>query len=675
MTDMPDKQRVKEEVERRMARAFLCGAITPEQTRGLLDGADGEKERMEYTLTFSNNSRLRIFSWGDWHYDMTLQHDKNSINFDRMKNKAPLLWAHDHRAPIGVVLDAWTDGTTGHAKVRFSSNAHAMEVKKMVDEGTLSKISVGFDIDVQECIEEEHKTGEPEVTHCVAKKWTPMEISIVSIPMNDEVGIRHQFGLTERKLINKKGVDEMPEETKPASVVITEEQMAQHGKDSAASAVEDYRKYLQNLDSVVELGRRHNRIPDGELAKMRRDAEDKGMSASELSNQIVERLEELSKTDPASANPHSKLDLSPKELRRFSLAKAISYLMDGEAKEKDIGFELECSRAIRKLARPDDDPDTREVNGSAVPVIAIPYEIQQRAGVVPHQHDLDTTAASTGDHIIGDVYRPDLFIPNLRDMAMVLQAGVRVIEGMNFQTLTIPRQITSGGFTFKALDADTGTSDPTFDDIELSVKTASSGIAFSRMLRKLGNPSIEAIAMQDLVRSAALLIDNAVINGSGAANNPTGIRNTTGINSISIADRSGSAATGSDPLTWAEVVDFETQLAIDNALPIGSPVWFMQPSRKAQFRTTPKVGTTFPVFMMGDDNMLNGYNVYCKTDNVLGTRLLFGIFSEVLLGTWGMFELSRDTATNVASGGTVLRAWIDIDVAVRHPVSFALSSV
>lgn len=658
-----------------VARAYAHGAIIAAKPVGdEFAGDESAKEKMEYVITFSSDKRLTIFDFGDWAYDMTLEHGDGAINFARLNNKAPLLWMHDHRQPIGVIMSSWSEGGMGYARVKFSKNAKASEIKAMVDEGTLSKISVGFDVDQSECKKEVDDESGKETIHCVAQKWTPCEVSVVSVPMNDEVGIQYQFGLQnrshsqkEKKAMNsQQNKNEVGE--KVSAPVITQVQYEEHGKKSAENAVEEYRAYQRELDGVVELARRQNRISEVELAKMRRDVEDKRSPASELSSKVVNRLEELSKEDPSGANPNSKLGLTPKEMRKFSLGKAISYLMGGEAKESDIGFEMECSRAIRKKVRPNEDPDYRVVGGELSRVISIPYEIQQFAyngAKTPEQrYDLDTGAASGGDHLIGEVHRADLYVPQLRDMAYVLQAGVRVIDGMQSE-LKIPRKTGAAAFSFKALDADTGTSDPTFDEITMSVKTASSGIEFSRMLRKLSNPSIEAIAMQDLVHGAALLIDDAVLKGSGAANNPTGVLNTTGIGSVT--------PTSATAITWAQIVEMETKLINANALPLGAPVYFMNPARKQYMKTTPKIGSTFPVFMSEGD-MMNGYKMYCKTGS-FGTKILLGIFPEVMLANWGIFELARDTATGAASGSTVLRCWIDIDVAVRHAASFVATSM
>ncbi|CAN8142206.1 hypothetical protein THIOSC15_3450010 [uncultured Thiomicrorhabdus sp.] len=69
----------------------------------------------------------------------------------------------------------------------------------------------------------------------------------------------------------------------------------------------------------------------------------------------------------------------------------------------------------------------------------------------------------------------------------------------------------------------------------------------------------------------------------------------------------------------------------------------------------------------------NGYSVYASTQVPVG-KMVFGNFSDVMIGMWGVLDLTVDTATKAASGGLVLRAFQDVDVAIRHPESFCVTA-
>ncbi|MNJ64542.1 Phage capsid family protein [compost metagenome] len=51
---------------------------------------------------------------------------------------------------------------------------------------------------------------------------------------------------------------------------------------------------------------------------------------------------------------------------------------------------------------------------------------------------------------------------------------------------------------------------------------------------------------------------------------------------------------------------------------------------------------------------------------------LFGDFSQIVLGMWGVMDLQVDTATLAASDGLVLRVFQDVDAVVRNKSSFCV---
>ncbi|MNF13923.1 Phage capsid family protein [compost metagenome] len=52
---------------------------------------------------------------------------------------------------------------------------------------------------------------------------------------------------------------------------------------------------------------------------------------------------------------------------------------------------------------------------------------------------------------------------------------------------------------------------------------------------------------------------------------------------------------------------------------------------------------------------------------------LFGDFSQVVLGMWGVMDLKVDDATLSASDGLVLRVFQDVDAVVRNKSSFSIA--
>jgi HK97 family phage major capsid protein len=157
----------------------------------------------------------------------------------------------------------------------------------------------------------------------------------------------------------------------------------------------------------------------------------------------------------------------------------------------------------------------------------------------------------------------------------------------------------------------------------------------------------------------ALAIDDAGINGSADVDAPDGLLDAAGINIVDFA----AAAP-----TWEEIVGLETEIAADDA-DVGTLRYAFNAVMRGTLKTT-KVDAGSGRFVMGNDGQVNGYE--SVVSNQVGTGdVLFGNWADFIIGMWSGLDLTVDTAANAASGGIVLRAFQDIDFALRHDKSFA----
>lgn len=134
------------------------------------------------TVELSFSSELPVERW--FGYEI-LDHNPSSVDLSRLKNAAPLLMEHNRNDQVGVIEDARIDADKkGRATVRFGMSARAIEIFQDVKDGIRRLVSVGYRVDklVTEKIEDEVETLR-------ATAWTPMEISIVSVPADASVGI------------------------------------------------------------------------------------------------------------------------------------------------------------------------------------------------------------------------------------------------------------------------------------------------------------------------------------------------------------------------------------------------------------------------------------------------------------------------------------------------------
>lgn len=117
---------------------------------------------------------------GGQEYNEILLHGTENVLLDRLNSGAALLFNHNMDAHIGTIESATIDSDrVGRALVRFSSVGLGAEKYAMVQERTLQKVSVGYSIlDYQ-------ISGD----NLLITLWEPYEISMVSVPADNEVGI------------------------------------------------------------------------------------------------------------------------------------------------------------------------------------------------------------------------------------------------------------------------------------------------------------------------------------------------------------------------------------------------------------------------------------------------------------------------------------------------------
>ena len=120
-----------------------------------------------------------------WFGIEVLGHAQGEVNLARLTNGAPVLWDHNKRDQRGVVVSARIDADgIGRAVVRFSRSPAGEQLFQDIADGIVAKVSVGYSVEGLQLVEER---GDVPVYRITA--WTPFEISMVSIPADDTVGV------------------------------------------------------------------------------------------------------------------------------------------------------------------------------------------------------------------------------------------------------------------------------------------------------------------------------------------------------------------------------------------------------------------------------------------------------------------------------------------------------
>ena len=539
-----------------------------------------------------------------------LSHEEKAADLSRLNDGAPLLFNHNPDRVIGVVEGARIDskGRRGYARVRFSRNPFAQEVLSDVKDGVLRNVSFGYSIDKME----ERGSGD-----FVATAWAPYEVSIVSVPADKTVGIGRALTPTEPAASAAPSPDPLPsmESTTPdLAVVRAEAAEAERSRIAEISALCDKHNMGEMGRQLVESGRSIDEARAAVLDKMNIPQEPVNMSAADLG-------------------------MSEKEARSFSFLRAINYLSNptDRAAREAAAFEIEASdAAATKLGR--------QSRG-----ITIPQEVLRR--------DLNVGAATAGGNLVETMLDAGSFIDLLRNASALDQAGATVLTGLT-GNVAIPRQSGAATAYWVAESGSPTESQQTVDQVSLVPRTVAAYTDFSRRLMIQSSIDVENMVRNDLAQVIALKIDAAGLYGTGASNEPLGLKNTTGIGTEDFA---------ADAPTFAEVVALESDVATANAL-LGSPVYLMNAAMRGNLKTTKKDAGS-GIFIM-ENGEVNGYRGVLS-NQVASNDLWFGNFADLIIGYFSGLDLMVDPYTHSTSGTVRVIAMQDCDIAIRHPESFS----
>ena len=332
------------------------------------------------------------------------------------------------------------------------------------------------------------------------------------------------------------------------------------------------------------------------------------------------------------------------DLGRYSLAKAVSESRDGRL----TGLEAE---AHTELAR-----GRGEVRGVMVPTEVLGLGGESRALTTT------TPGAGPGGHMVAT----DLAaMTDRRRAALRIEGmGATVLRGLT-GNLDLPRLASSGTAHWIAEHTDTTRSDPAFSKVGMTPNTVSAEYEVSRRMLLQSHQALEPILRADLGFMLAQALDKAAIRGGGA-NEPIGILADPAVATLA------AAAFGSD-LT----ADMIAALEADDV------------TGTRAFLTNPAVMATARKMKDGDGRVIPVPELFHRERVESSTQvpgdvgdgdddaLIYGEWASLYLGYWsGVDIMVNPYHADVASkGGALIHAFLDADVAVRHPEGFVWAAV
>lgn len=613
-----------------------------------------DEEARTVELAFS--SELPYERW--WGTEI-LDHGKDAMRMDRLRNGAALLMDHNMRDQVGVVERAWIgDDRVGRAVVRFGRSARAQEVFADILDGIRSLVSVGYA--VHEAVLE--KTTDEMDTYRVTD-WEPFEISIVAVPADASVGVgrsAHPEDIPVR--IQRAGAVPPPKGNPPGVPRMEVKDNAPAGAAAEAQPAgispDNQRRLEQARCNALARLAEQNGIDAGVVAKWISG----GVSVDQATEETLGILEKRAADNVVVGN----LGMSKREVKQYSVLRAIGAVVDNNW--KSAGLELEAHQEIQKRVgrTPKSNnsffvPFDVQARGMDLSDEAIEREVARRVARATGRRDLTVASGSGGGFLVATQNMG--FVELLRNATVLYALGARRLGGLT-DSITIPRQTSGGTAYWLSTEATAVTeSQLVLGQIAMTPKTVGAYTEISRQLTLQANPDAETLVMADLAAQVAVDIDAKGINGSGASGQPTGLLNTSGTGSV----------TGTS-IAYAGVIEFQTDVFGANALS-GSSGYLTTGVVAGLLKQRVKWGSTASPLWDGrlEDGNVDGYRGMASNQVPAGF-LIFGDFSQIVIAEWGVLEVDVNPFANFPAGILGVRAISSVDIAVRYPSAFSIAS-
>lgn len=151
----------------------------------------GEGNERKFILSFSSEE-----PYERWFGPEILDHSDGAVDLTRLNEIGVLLFNHDTDQVVGKILRAWIEDRRGNAEVEFDTDEDAEKIRLKVASGTLKGVSVRYTVSSFEDISANKTSTDGFIGPCsIARKWTPLEVSIVSVPADPTVGVGREFDL------------------------------------------------------------------------------------------------------------------------------------------------------------------------------------------------------------------------------------------------------------------------------------------------------------------------------------------------------------------------------------------------------------------------------------------------------------------------------------------------
>ncbi|MBF8875254.1 major capsid protein [Escherichia coli] len=641
-----------------------------------------QNDQYEFEIAFSSEQPYQRQFWDEQNQEMVvldeiLVHTPEAVDLSRLNNNAPLLFKHNFDNHLGVVCDARIDAdNVGRALVKFSKHGTmANDVRNKVIEGTMEKISVGYDIKEYQI---DYAKGQLIVT-----KWAPFEISFVTVPADDSVGLNRSLNtitvnLEAKRDMTKEQIEEIKEEQEAAQV---EETPVEENKESEVEETQERQVEENKEDENLEDGKdaEHPESVDDDSSTVREAEEVKEeREAAPVEEEKIEEVAERSEEDELEIreiarelninedDEEFKRALTNKEITPEAFrTKALNNLVNAQRNNEQINKEqimektFDLNNVIRSLV----DGDVLGANEAEYSAMAAGAAMQRgraaRGGSVfvpaaalraaSEGNTKATLTAVTDEKLLTESY-----VEMLLPQSVLGRLGVTVLSGLN-APIAVPKMTTSSVDAFGFVDENGAApeSKAEFANVKMAPKTFAGGNPISRQSLKTV-PNIATLITDHINKAVRIKLEQLILSDKDNTRGPKGL-----VKQLVDGGRVAKKAAFS-------YKDFLKEIAAltDAGVPAQAIKFAMSGATAAELESTLKDNGVSGYII--ENGKLAGYDVV--TSGVIpADHIVLGDFSGIMIGEWGGLELDMDDTTYRAQSAIVPRIWVDLDFTVVQP--------
>ncbi|HDX5663416.1 TPA: phage major capsid protein [Escherichia coli] len=640
---------------------------------------EGHNDQYEFEIAFSSTQPYQRQFWDEQNQEMVvldeiLVHTPEAVDLSRLNNNAPLLFNHNFDNHIGVVCDARIDAdNVGRALVKFSKHGTlANDIRNKVIEGTMEKISVGYDIKEYHI---DYTKGQLIVT-----KWAPFEISFVTVPADDSVGLNRSLNtitvnLGAKRDMTKEQIEEIKEEQESAQV---EETPVEENKEPKVEETQERQVEENKEDENLEDGKdaKHPESVDDDSSTVREEEEVKEeREAAPVEEEKTEEVAERSEEDEEEIRAIAReLNIDDEELKR-ALAikdmtpeafrtKALNNITNAQRNNEQIkDSKMEKTFDLNNVIRSLVDGAALGANEAEYSAMAAGAAMQRgraaRGGsvFVPAAALRAAAAGNTKADltaITDEKLLTESYVEMLLPQSVLGRLGVTVLSGLN-APIAVPKMTASSVDAFGFVDENGAApeSKAEFANVKMAPKTFAGGNPISRQSLKTV-PNIATLITDHINKAVRIKLEQLILSDKDNTRGPKGL-----VKQLVDGGRVEKKAAFS-------YKDFLKEIAklTDAGVPAQAIKFAMSGATAAELESTLKDNGVSGYII--ENGKLAGYDVV--TSGVIpADHIVLGDFSGIMIGEWGGLELDMDDTTYRAQSAIVPRIWVDLDFTVVQP--------